>query len=206
MVETIISIVAHNDDHILSAAGTLAKWAKQGKRIITIVCSYEEKAQLHLRKDVVIKRKHRESQKADEIIQGQGVIYLDLATTKEIQTGSRKLAILLKKEQPSTILTHPFMFNPTHRAVHNMIMNLINKGIITCPVYAFESKGFARLIPAPKMVVDITETFQTKIKAFLAYKSRQLVAGILLWKMIIKDRLTGILNGCKYAEVFTKLN
>ena len=57
----------------------------------------------------------------------------------------------------------------------------------------------------PRMVVDVSDTFTTKVKSLLAHESQKVAIGVLMWKMILKDWFNGLVYGCRYAEVFYKL-
>jgi LmbE family N-acetylglucosaminyl deacetylase len=119
-----------------------------------------------------------------------------------------KLAWIIKKEKPSKIFTHGIDdFHPDHRAVNHLVMQLIGEKKITCPVYSFEVWSLVKLRNRnlPRLVVDIGDTFNTKIKAFLVHESQTLAIWSLLWKLILKDWLSGLVHGYKYAEVFYKL-
>src|SRR3972149_8574498 len=76
MTETILAIGAHNDDHIIGAGGALTKYAEEGMRVRTIICSFGEKSHPHLRKEVIVERRVKESIKADKVMGGAGVAYL----------------------------------------------------------------------------------------------------------------------------------
>ncbi|MBI4145999.1 PIG-L family deacetylase [Candidatus Woesearchaeota archaeon] len=197
MTETILCVVAHNDDYIVHAGGTLAKYASKGKRIITVVCSYGGLS--HLKREILIKRKERESQHANKIIGGMDVIFLEQQKFKD-HTILKKLTNIIKQEKPNMIFTHANSILPSHRAVHRMIQDLIDNQLVTCPVYTF-NKTFNKT----QLVVGTTKTFPTKIQAYMAYKHK-LLQGMTLWAMFIKDKYTGWLNNRKYAEVFSRMN
>ena len=40
--EAVLFLCAHNDDQLIGAGGTIAKYAKEGKKIVTIVFSFGE--------------------------------------------------------------------------------------------------------------------------------------------------------------------
>ena len=86
-------------------------------------------------------------------------------------------------------------------------MRLIDRNVIQCPVYSFDVWSLVKLRHRnlPRVVFDVTDTFNTKIRAFLVHKSQTLTFWSLLWKMILKDLISGIVNGYTYAEVFYKL-
>jgi len=122
----------------------------------------------------------------------------------------QKLLKIIKKENPVKIFTHDYNDpHPDHRAVQNLIDNLIKKEKISCPVYSF---GVWNLMIAlrksnrPKLVVDITKTFDTKIRAIKAHESQSIVLFQLLWSVYAKALIHGWNNNFKYAEVFFRLN
>lgn len=55
------------------------------------------------------------------------------------------------------------------------------------------------------MVVDISETFKTKIKAFKVHKSQKMAIFSLLWSVYAKAFFEGLNNGFKYGETFQKI-
>lgn len=212
MKETILSIGAHNDDHLIGAGGTLIKAAKKGARCITIICAYGESSHPHLKPDVIIKRRVQESIDADELMGGAGVIYLEAREGKFDEDFKKpdirkKVEEILAKEKPSKIFTHDTDAHPDHCAVNRFVMQLIKEKKITCPVYSFDIWSLAKLHNRnlPKLVVDISDTFYTKVKAFLLHESQTSSILFLMWKLILKDWLSGLRYGYKYAEVFYRL-
>ena len=212
MKQTVLCLAAHNDDQIVGAGGALIKYAREGKRIRTVVFSYGE---LHLikRKEVIIKQRMKECAKSDKIMGGSGIIYLgcrdgkigeDIKKEKII----KKLTEIIKKEKPIKIFTHSLDdAHPDHRSVYRLVMKLIDKKVIKCSVYSFDVWSVVKFKNRnyPRLVVDISDTFNTKVKAFLVHESQALAIWSLLWKMIFKDWLAGLIHGYKYAEVFYRL-
>ncbi|OYT31724.1 hypothetical protein B6U93_03120 [Candidatus Woesearchaeota archaeon ex4484_78] len=213
-MEKIIAIVAHNDDQILSAGGTLAKFAKKGATIKTIVFSYGEMSNPYLKKEVIRKERIKEGKISDKIIGGKGLTYLGIKEgqfDKEIKEKKteEKLEKIIKKEKPTIILTHSIRdIHPDHKAVSRLIHKMVKEKKIKCATYTFNVWSLVRLKKRnlPKMTVDISSTFNTKIKAALAHKSQKMSLGMLLWKIILNNWLNGILHGYKFGEVFYKIN
>ena len=87
MKETILAIAAHNDDHLIGAGGTLAKYAAEGKVIKTVICSFGEKSHPHLRKEIIVRRRVAESLKADRIM-------LSVISQKSLLNLSRRKSLL----------------------------------------------------------------------------------------------------------------
>jgi len=216
--ETVLVIVAHNDDHIIGAGGTLAKYAAEGKKIRTIIFSYGEGSHPHLKPEVIIERRYKESIESDKILGGSGLVYLGLKEGRFLEEYKKqklknKLAYLIKHERPSKIFTlGPDDVHPDHNAVYQIVTDLINEGTITCDVYAFEvwSAVKVRKRDVPKLVVDVSSTYKTKVEALVAHKSQfqhlspfMTVFRFTSW---LHALMHGWTNNCTYAEVFYKLN
>ena len=128
--ETILVLGAHNDDPIFGAGGTLAKYAKQGHKIRTVIFTYGEMSPPDLKPEIVIKTRIKESLISDKIIGGKGITYLGLkepSFLKEIKQSKikQKVKNIIKKENPSKIFTHgPNDAHPAHMAVYNLIKEL----------------------------------------------------------------------------------
>ena len=212
MKPLILTIAAHNDDQVIGAGATLAKYAKEGKRIKTIIFSFGE-LHMYMKKEVVVETRKKEFAEGDKIMGGSGAMYFgcrDGRIGEDIKAKNieSKLATVIKREKPIMIFTHGFDdAHPDHRAVHKLVMQLIKEKKIACPVYSFDVWSLVRLRKRnlPKMVVDVSDTFPQKIKAFLAHKSQKVVLGALLWKVIVKDWFSGLIHGYRYAEVFYRL-
>ena len=216
--ETVLVIVAHNDDHIIAAGGTLAKYAQEGKKVRTIIFSYGEASHLHLKPEVIIEKRYKESIESDKILGGNGVVYLGLSEGKFLEQYRKKkmhkkLAYLIKHEKPSKILTlGPGDVHPDHNAVWKIIDELIKDHTITCDVYAFEVWSVVKMHKrdAPKLVVDVSDVYPVKVKALRAHKSQfqhiSQFMTVLRFKVWLHALIDGWANNCTYAEVFYKLN
>lgn len=216
--ETILVIVAHNDDHIIGAGATLAKYAREGKKIRTIIFSYGEASHPHLKPKVIMERRYKESIEADRILGGSGLVYLGLKEGRFMEQYRKrrlkeKLTYLTKQEKPSKIFTlGPDDVHPDHNSVYRIVTELIASKAISCDVYAFEvwSAIKMRKREAPKLVVDVSDTYETKVKALTAHKSQFEHIAPFMTMFRFTTWLRALINGwasnCKYAEVFYKLN
>ena len=211
----ILAICAHNDDNVFGAGGTLAKYAKEGHTVKTVIFTYGELSPPHLKKEVIRDMRLKESLKADKILGAKGVLYFGLTEGKfkeEIDKRNirSKLASIIKKERPSKIFTHDFNDpHPDHKAVNTIVNELIREKKIKCPVYTFGVWNltiFWKKTDRPRLIVDITKTFRTKIRAIKAHKSQKIVLMQLLWSVYVKALISGWNNNFKYAEVFFRIN
>lgn len=208
---TILVFASHNDDQITGAGGALAHYSKQGERVVTVICSYGENSHRHLKKKLNVKRKLEEALKANKTFGGADVIFLGIREgnfAQDLKTRSKLIKNLIAKEKPDKVFTHSGNErNPDHKALNKHVLSLADKGTITCPVYSFSIWSVFNLSRQnhPALVVETTKTFQTKIKAFLANERQTLFSWAIIWTLMIKDRICGIANGCRYAEAFYKL-
>lgn len=211
--ETIMAICAHNDDQIIGAGGTLAKYARQGKRIRTIVLSFGESSHPHFKRKVIVVQRVKESLRSDKILGGSGIAYFGLKEGhfeeqfKKKKIGE-KLAWIINNEKPAKIFTHSADdIHPDHKATNALVLALAKKHNFDCEIYSFDVWNLVKLFTQnlPKLVVDITDTFQTKIKALKAHESQKLAITTLLWNIYLKARINGIYAGTKFAEVFYRL-
>lgn len=213
MTEKILVIAAHNDDPIFGAGGTLAKYSKENKKFKTIIFSYGELSHPQLKPEIIIKTRKRETNKADKILGGNGVEYMDLRDTTMLlkirkAEVKKKIIDLIDKEKPDKIFTHGANDMHTHHyAIYQLIKKLIKEKKINCPVYSFDVWNIMKIRKRglPRLVVDITDTFETKIEALRAHKSQVNTLMSLGWLVHFKARMNGWNNNCKYAEVFDKI-
>ena len=214
MPENILCLCAHNDDQIIGAGGALRKYANRGALIKTIIFSFGQSSHPHLKPKIIVEKRITESLQSDKIIGGSGVAYLDVREGHFREDFKRKkikkhLLKVIKTLKPSKIFTHSDDdFHPDHKAIFLLVFEMIKKKEIKCPVYTFEIWNIIKLKKKrlPKLVEDISETFQTKIDALKAHKSQKATIISLLWTMYLKAITNGFFYGYKYAEVFYKIN
>ncbi len=215
--ESVMVVCAHSDDQILGAGGTMAKYAKEGKKITTVIFSYGELSIVLRRKKHSVERRVKESQKADKIIGGSGVIFFGLTDTKVAQEIDekdiiRKMIDIIKDKKPKKIFTHNLDDpHPDHRAVRKTVLDVLYEMNYKCDVYAFQiyTPVKIRRRNVPKLVVDISDTFKIKLEAIKAFRSQVNWYAFLNWPMLfstfLRDFLNGINNNVRFAEVFYKI-
>ena len=126
-------------------------------------------------------------------------------TDKKIK---KKVKDIIKKEKPSKIFTHGVNdHHQDHFAVYKLMKEIIKEMRLKCDVYSFDVWNIVKIFKRnrPRLVVDITKTFDTKIRAIKAHKSQTNTMVSIGWTVYLKAILNGWNNNCKYAEVFDKL-
>lgn len=210
--KTILALCAHNDDQVIGAGGTLSNLTSKGMRLRTIIFSFGELSHPHLKPEIIISRRIKEALQADKIIGGNGVAYLGLKEGRFLKDGKealRKLKAAIKQEKPALIFTHSSDDpHPDHRAVSRHVQQLVDSGMIKVPVFTFDVWNILRLKERglPKLVVDVSRTFNTKMRALACHKSQKLTIVTLFGKIWLKAKLAGFRNGWKYAETFHRID
>jgi len=216
---SILVFVAHSDDQILGSGGVMAKYAKKGYDIHTVICSYGEKSHPHLQKSVISKMRDEESEKANKVIGGKKVLFLGveegqfMRDYKEFQL-KRKMLDVIKKIKPRKIFTHAENDgHPDHRATNTMLLDIVDSLEKKPEVYAFHVwKLFnMRKKKYPKVIYDISKVFHIKMKALQEFKSQinplsyAQFTNVVYLTMYWKAFLAGRSIGTKYGEVFYKI-
>ncbi len=212
--ESILFLCAHNDDQIIGAGGTISKYSKEGKKIITIVFSFGEMSNpleqdIHTRKTRVL-----ESKKAAKLLGEEELYYLGLKEGRfkeeiEKKKIGEKIAKIIKRVKPSKIFTHSIDDpHPDHRAVYYFTLDLVEKLNYKGEVYSFNIWNYFinfRKRSQPKLVVDITGTFKDKVEAFKKHKSQWMTMITHMVYIYYQAIVLGIQNNVKYAEIFYRI-
>ena len=214
-LETILVIVAHPDDEILGPGGTIAKYAQEGKKIISIIFSYGEGGNWWLKQKYTQDLRTKESKRAAAIVGCSDTIFLglkDMSLKQEIEKPEvlDQLEEHIKTLQPSRIFTHSFddVVYPDHKAVHDSVITVLQRMNYKGDVYTFNIWGKdVRATAHPKLVVDIRDTFKYKIKALKEFKSQRF---LVMWQLLpivyARALKAGFEHKCRFAEKFVHIS
>ena len=211
--ETIIVFCAHNDDQIIGAGGTLSRYSKEGKKVITVIFSYGEGSHPWLKRKEIIHTRVKESIKTKKILGEEKLIFLGLRENnfkedfikKDVK---KKIIKLITKYCPSKIFTHSIDDpHPDHKDIYNLITGITSKIDYKGHLFSFDVWNPINLRKrnSPRLVVDISKTFKNKIKAIKLHKSQKFAMFSLLWVVYSKAIINGLDSNCMYAEVFYKI-
>ncbi|NTV23569.1 MAG: hypothetical protein HGA85_04300 [Nanoarchaeota archaeon] len=211
MPETVLVLCAHNDDNIIGAGGTIAKYAKEGKEVYTVVFSYGETSLPHLQEKISIKTRVAESKRAARMLGEKHIYYIGLKEgnfAKEINERNiiSRISDIIRKLKPTKIFTHSIDDpHPDHQAVFRFVMQLANHIDFHGHIYSFNVWNFFlnfRKRNSPRLVVDISDTFQIKVDAFKLHRSQKPAIFSLMWSVYLQAIMSGFRYNTKYAEVF----
>jgi LmbE family N-acetylglucosaminyl deacetylase len=209
-------ICSHSDDHILGPGATLAKFAKEGAKITTIILSFGELTPAWLNDMYTAKMRVAEAKKADKIIGGHEVLFFGVKEGRfEKDVEERKIYLrlqeMIERDQPSIIFTHLKQDpQPDHRATLRIVKQVVSKIAKKKrpDVYSFNiwNPLDFKSSESPKLIVDVSDTFHKKMKALMEFKSQRLVILQLIPGVWLGGKFNGFSNNCKFAEVFTRVH
>ena len=208
--DNILCIVAHSDDQVFGIGGTTAKYAAEGKNVISLILLYGEKSDPWLKEDYLLKTRVKESQKIDKYLGIKETIFLDIKEKDykklDDKKTKQKIKEIILKYKPTKIFTHAQDTHPAHRLVNKIVLEIFDSLKLKSSLYVFSVWSLVDVNKnLPRLYVDITKTFDKKIKAIKKFKSQLYSVILLLPTVHLKARLNGIKNNCKYAELFHKI-
>ena len=212
-METILIFTAHNDDQIIGAGGTIAKYAKQGKRVIVYIFSFGESSHPHYQKEEIIKTRVKEMLEADKILKIHASFFLGLKEgdfPREFERKERRKVLVraIREHNPTKIFTHskddP---HPDHKAVNAIIRQVAKEMNYKGELYTFDvwNPFSIRHRDFPKLVVDITNTFPLKVKALKCHESQFTALLSMMPSTYTRAIVNGLRFGHRYAEKFTRI-
>jgi len=210
--ETILVFGAHSDDFVFGAGGTIAKYTKEKKKVISIVFSYGEKSHPWLKEKVAQKMRSKEAFKASKLL-GCKTIFFDLEELhflKDYQEKNleKQLTKLIQKQKPSKIFTHSDEDpHPDHKAANKITLQLLEQITFKPEVYIYSIWNPVSLkTKYPVLYENITTTFSLKLQALKLFHSQRFHA---FYPLILVVFYRAIKNGLKikkrFAEKFYKI-
>ncbi len=210
--ETFVVFGSHSDDLEVGMGATIAKYKQEGKEVIGVVFSSGEKSSPWLKKEVVTESRREEAKKIGEFIGCKETIFFGLKDTKlteEVENPKVKKAIknIITYFKPKMVFTHSkFDPHPDHKAVNKAVFEVLheldpNKNI---SAYVFEVWNVLN-DSAPRMYVDVSDTFSKKIEAMKKFKSQKVFIYTLITPVILRAIFCGFHAKCRYAERFYKI-
>jgi len=219
--ETILVLGAHSDDFVIGAGGTIAKYVKEGKKVVSVVFSYGEKSHPWMKEKVVQKFRSEEASRASSIL-GCKTIFFDLGDQEILKDYKKKnvdkeLLKIINRYKPTKIFTHSiedshlsfgmFVGKDDHKAVNKIALEVYDKLDYKPEVYVYSIwTPIALKTDRPVLYVDISNTFKEKINALKQYPSQRFTAIYPLLSLIyFRAFKNGIKIRKKFAEKFYRI-
>ncbi len=230
--KVILGIGAHPDDLDFTAAGTIAKWVKEGATAYYIIATDGSRGSddPKMTHDKLIKIREEEQKAAAGILGVSEVFFLSHADTQLVPDEKLKEQIVryIRKLKPDIVITlsPDLFFKPSenydgyvnhtdHRAIAVAVMDCVFPLARDRLTYLnHESEGLTphkvkellfMNLTDPEYIVDITDTFDKKLAALGAHKSQFKDLEALKKRQTARAERFGKERGYKYAENFTRI-
>jgi len=187
----VMVVIPHPDDAEFGVAGTVARWVKEGKEIVYVVCANGDKgtSDFNMKPEKLVKIREREQQAAARLLGVREVIFLrhpdqSLEDTPEFR---KEIVRLIRMYRPETVVTadpyRRYIWHRDHRIVGQVTLDAIFP-------YARDHLAYPDLMEegiqphkvkevllwaAPEDMnyrSDITGTFDVKLAALRCHKSQ----------------------------------
>ncbi len=218
----IMVVTPHPDDAEFGVAGSVARWVKEGKEVVYIVCTNGDKGtnDFNMKPEQLARIREKEQLAAAKVLRVREVIFLrhpdqGLEDTPEFR---KQLVRLIRIYRPDTVVTadpyRRYFWHRDHRITGQVTLDAVFP-------YARDHLAYPELIMEglePHKVKeilfwasedlnycsDITDTFDTKMKALLCHKSQVEQIPVSLLEQWLRDRCRGMAEGKDYelAESF----
>ncbi len=187
---TILVVTPHPDDAEGGAGGTIAKWTRDGKRVVLVVCTNGDKgtSDRTLEPARLAEIREEEQRRAAEVMGVEEVVFLRFPDQNLEDCREFRLAISreIRRLRPDLVLTiDPYRPYVRHRD-HYMTGRVTLDAVFP---YARDHLAFPELIEeglepfnvsevwlfrpaAPDLYIDITDTFETKFDALYCHVSQ----------------------------------
>lgn len=182
----VLAFGAHPDDIEFQAAGTLAKYAKRGDEIFMAVATNGNIGSFRMSKKEIAETRNKEARDAADIL-GAELIWMDFEDEFLLDNEESRLKFIdtVRIARPDIIFgPEPYNdYNPDHDITGYLVfiarINSVIKLIETehppaekvAPLFYYSTLAAAKF--TAEYYVDITDTFETKQKMFLAHDSQQ---------------------------------
>lgn len=227
--KVVLAVGAHPDDIDFGASGTIAKWVEEGADCYYLICTDGSRGsqdpKMTHKKLAEIRRKEQIA--AGKILGLKKIFFLSHTDTQLVSDFSLKKDItkIIKIIKPNILLTMDptfyysekfgFINHTDHRAASLAAMDAcfpLSRDRLTFPDHEQEGLsphnieelwliGFEK----KKLLVDITGTFNKKIKALSMHRSQFDNFKAIEKRMTDRAKYFGKMKGVKFAENFTRI-
>ncbi len=225
--KNILVILAHPDDPEFFCGATLARWARAGHQItyLLMTCGdkgYNPATHADMTPEILCGLRHVEQNNAAKVIGAKAVHFLDLADGYLVPSLDLRRNVVreIRRHQPDILLTcdpqnlfAAYGINhPDHRACGQIVLDAVFPAAGN-PVYFPEllQEGFPPHMPKevwcsltsqPNITLDVTDTWDIKLKAVLEHKTQIPDTAKLLERMKSRRTEDSTDENPRYEEKF----
>ena len=230
---TVLVVAAHPDDPEFGCGGTSALWASQGKEVYYVVCTSGDKgtSDPEMTSEKLVKLREAEQREAACAIGVKKVFFLRLPDC-ELQPDlvlRRAIVKAIRLVRPEIVITHDptnvysdqGINHPDHQAVGHATLHAIyptSRDRLNFPEHEREGLAPHKVREVylwgarePNCWIDISESFETKVKALTCHKTQiqrpeELAKRMRERSANLAERYQGEGPAPKLAEAFRKIS
>jgi N-acetylglucosamine malate deacetylase 1 len=181
----VLAVGAHPDDLEILCGGTLARYARDGHEVVMCHATRGDRGTLEYTSEEISRIRADEAKEAAEIAGAQHVsLELSDGEVNAADPAQRRLVVdLVREARPDVIITHSTGdYMPDHNEISTLVFNASFVSSlplfestrpyhsVVAPLYFMETVGGADF--SPTEFVDVTETFETKVRMLEAHASQ----------------------------------
>lgn len=224
-IERVLVIAAHPDDADIGCGGTMAKWARQGKDVVYLICTRGDKgsSEPDMTSERLAEIRTEEQSAAAKVIGVREVRFLDgrdgeLLPTLELR---KTVAEMVRTYRPDVIFTHDpsvhiydhgNLNHPDHRVVGTTALDVvypISRDALHYPDQLAQGlrphevhEVYLFMANQPNMAFDISATIDVKIEALRQHRTQFPDPERVDRWMRERQQEVGLLHAMPYAENF----
>ena len=228
----VLVVGAHPDDNDFGAGATLAKATRRGAKVIYLIATTgqrgsSDEAMTPERLSGIRKKEQEEAAKVLGVREVHFLAYVDGELIPDLRL-KEQVVIYIRRHRPEIVFTMDpsffyfknfgFVNHSDHRAIGEATLDAcypLARDLLSFPEHVkaglqphkIKEILLHSFVPEnANFYVDVTDTFDTKIKALSLHHSQ--VPNIQQLEKRMRDRAeaAGKLAGCKYAEAFVRLH
>lgn len=211
MVKNILVMAAHLDDSVIAAGGIIRKLADEG-HCVSVICfgNGDEAFTAISEKETASKKFQAEAIKAHEILGVKNFECFDVPdfAVQQNRESYRLCIKSIRKYQPDIIFGHYWAEYFQHHEMATQSRDAWFQAPWDCSADLGKPWGAGKYyhyevlhqLPNPTHIVDISDTFDAKIKAWKMFGSAEEHLGSLTEELTARARYYGAKIGVKYAE------
>ena len=218
----IMVVAAHPDDAEFGAAGSVARWTREGRRVVYVVCTSGDKGtdDPDVTPQQLVKIREEEQKAAAAVLGVSEVDFLGYPDQGLEDTPDFRKAIVrqIRRYKPETIVTSDpyrrYIWHRDHRIVGQVTLDAVFPYARNLPAYPDLIEEGLMPHKVKKILffgaedvnlrIDITETFDLKLAALRCHESQMAQLNIPDLEKRLRDRCRKMAQGADFdlAEAF----
>jgi LmbE family N-acetylglucosaminyl deacetylase len=227
-IERVMIITAHPDDAEFTAAGTVARWTREGVTVIYVICTDGSRGSNdpEVKPEQLVAIRRAEQEAAARTLGVEEIVYLDYedGTLEPTLALRRDLTREIRRYRPDIVVCpdptvryygDSYLNHPDHRAAGDAALDAVFPSARTRYIFTeLLAEGlephkvrevYIRGAPSPNLWVDISDTIELKIAALREHESQ--VGRSEGWEERVRARAQQAAEGqdMAYAEAFRRI-